>query len=55
MNTPQPAAERSATIGSVAWAIFFIWVGIAMLENFPWGWFLWASASLSWRRSLPAG
>ncbi len=40
MNRPQPAAERSATIGSVAWAIFFIWVGIAMLENFPWGWFL---------------
>ncbi len=38
-----PSPEKNDTarrLGSVAWAVFFIWVGIAMLGNFPWGWFL---------------
>jgi hypothetical protein len=38
-----PLPEKTDTarrLGSVAWAVFFIWVGIAMLGNFPWGWFL---------------
>ncbi len=39
MNT-QTDAEKSGKLGSVAWAVFFIWVGIATLANFPWGWFL---------------
>ncbi len=49
MNSTQPAFgqglsgaenERARQIGSVAWAVFFIWVGIAVLANVPWGWFL---------------
>ncbi len=36
----QPATDKSEKIGSVAWAIFFIWAGIAILANVPWGWFL---------------
>jgi hypothetical protein len=46
MNSTQPtlgegsSAEKSEKIGSVAWAVFFIWVGIAILTNLPWGWFL---------------
>ncbi len=33
-------SERARQIDSVAWAIFFIWVGAAMLAPVPWGWFL---------------
>ncbi len=33
-------AEKSEKISSVAWAVFLIWAGIAMLSNLPWGWFL---------------
>jgi hypothetical protein len=40
MNSTQPDTEKSGKLGSVAWAVFFIWLGIAMLANFPWGWFL---------------
>jgi hypothetical protein len=40
MNNTQPASEKSEKIGSIAWAVFFIWVGIAMLAEVPWGWFL---------------
>jgi hypothetical protein len=32
--------ERSRQIDSGAWAVFFIWVGIAMLAEVPWSWFL---------------
>ncbi len=32
--------DRARQIDSVAWAVFFIWVGIAMLAQVPWGWFL---------------
>jgi hypothetical protein len=32
-----PHARR---IDSAAWAIFFIWVGVAILAHIPWGWFL---------------
>ncbi len=48
MNSTQPAfgqsstqeSERARQIGSVAWAVFFIWVGIDLLAKLPWGWFL---------------
>ncbi len=40
MNGTQPTAEKSEKIGAVAWAIFFIWAGIAILANLPWGLFL---------------
>ena len=32
--------ERARQIDSIAWAIFFIWVGVSMLVPIPWGWFL---------------
>ncbi len=32
--------ERARQIDSVAWALFFIWVGVALLAPIPWGWFL---------------
>lgn len=32
--------ERSRYIDSIAWALFFIFVGIALLLQVPWGWFL---------------
>ncbi len=31
---------RTRHLDSVVWAIFFIWVGFAMLAEMPWGWFL---------------
>ncbi len=40
---PQDASdqhERARRIDSGAWAVFFIWVGIAMLAGVPWSWFL---------------
>lgn len=33
-------SERARQLGAVAWAVFFIWVGIAMLTDMPWGWSL---------------
>jgi hypothetical protein len=33
MNGMQPDTEKSGTLGSVAWAVFFIWVGIAVPER----------------------
>ncbi|WP_316163523.1 hypothetical protein [Bradyrhizobium sp. SZCCHNRI20481] len=45
MNS-QPAFNRGSSteiagqIDAVAWAVFFIWVGIAMLVPVPWEWFL---------------
>ncbi len=38
--------ERGRQIDSVAWAVFFIWVGVAMLAEIPWGWFLIGVAAL---------
>ncbi len=32
--------ERSRQINSVAWAVFFIWVGVVMLAGLAWAWFL---------------
>ncbi len=32
--------ERARQIDAVAWALFFIWVGVGMLAQIPWGWFL---------------
>ena len=46
INSIQPAFnegsanETARRVDSVAWAAFFIWVGIAMLMEMPWGWFL---------------
>ncbi len=46
MNNTQPIlggaspADKSEKIGSIAWAIFFIWAGFAILANMLWGWFL---------------
>ena len=40
---PRSSAEASETarrLDTIAWAVFFIWVGIAMLVAVPWGWFL---------------
>ncbi len=39
-GTSSKASDRARQIDSVAWAAFFIWLGIAMLEQIPWGWFL---------------
>jgi hypothetical protein len=33
-------SEVSQQLGSIAWAVFFIWIGIAALVAVPWGWFL---------------
>jgi len=49
MNRMQPTSgqgsstEKSELIGHLdpmAWAIFIIWIGTAMLVAMPWGWFL---------------
>jgi hypothetical protein len=32
--------ELAGRLDRVAWAIFFIWVGAALLLEIPWGWFL---------------
>lgn len=32
--------ERTRHVDAVAWAVFFIWVGVSMLAHVPWGWFL---------------
>lgn len=31
---------RARQIDSVAWAVLFIWIGVALLAHVPWGWFL---------------
>ncbi len=33
-------SDRAQQLDAVAWAVFFIWVGIAMLAAIPWGWTL---------------
>jgi hypothetical protein len=41
----QQVSDQSAKSGllphldHIAWAIFFIWVGLALLVDLPWGWF----------------
>jgi hypothetical protein len=45
MNTMRPvpqgsSAEKGEMLGAVAWATFFIWIGIVMLANVSGGWFL---------------
>ena len=37
---PRQGNEPAQQLGSIGWAIFLIWIGIAMLGHFPWGWFL---------------
>ncbi len=39
-NREESSVAKSEMIGSVSWAVFFIWVGIVLLANLPWGWFL---------------
>jgi hypothetical protein len=34
------AGGRPRQIDSVTWALFFIWIGVTMLVEVPWGWFL---------------
>ena len=38
--------ERARQLDAIFWAVFFIWVGIAMLAGLPWGWFLLVTAML---------
>ena len=33
-------SELTRHLDSIAWAAFFIWIGIAMLLAIPWGWFV---------------
>lgn len=42
-----PANQSAQRIDSVAWALFFIWLGIAMLAKVPWAWFLAGVGSLT--------
>jgi hypothetical protein len=39
-GSPAETNGRAQQIDSIAWAVFFIWVGVAMLAQVPWGWFL---------------
>ncbi len=32
--------EPAKQLNAIAWAVFLIWVGIAMLADIQWGWFL---------------
>ncbi len=34
------SSERVRQLDAVAWAVFFLWIGVAMLANMPWGWSL---------------
>lgn len=34
------ASKRGRQIDSVAWAIYFIWIGIVILAQISWGWSL---------------
>ncbi len=33
-------SDRARQLDSIAWAAFFIWVGVTMLAQVPWGFFL---------------
>ncbi|MGZ5102438.1 MAG: hypothetical protein ACXWBU_16890 [Usitatibacter sp.] len=39
-GSPDQNSELSRRVDSGAWAAFFIWVGVTMLAQVPWGWFL---------------
>jgi hypothetical protein len=39
-------SEHARQIDSVAWSVFFIWVGLSMLMPIPWGWFLLGVAAI---------
>ncbi len=38
--SPFEKLDSGRKLDSIAWAVFFIWIGIAMLAEIPWGWFL---------------
>ena len=47
-STVQPSYDQRSSgersqlfeqLDTIAWAVFFIWVGIATLFAIPWGWF----------------
>lgn len=33
-------SEQAQHLGTIVWALFFIWAGVAVLTAVPWGWFL---------------
>ncbi len=37
---PVEASGPARYLDSVVWAVLFLWVGVAMLAELPWGWFL---------------
>ncbi len=39
-GSPIEKNELARHLDSIAWAAFFIWIGIAMLAGIRWGWFL---------------
>jgi hypothetical protein len=40
-QSPSDRADPQARqIDAAGWAVFFIWVGVALLAHIPWGWFL---------------
>lgn len=40
-QSPSDRADPQARqIDSAAWAVLFIWIGVALLAHVPWGWFL---------------
>jgi len=39
-GSPTEKSELIRHLDSIAWAAFFIWIGIAMFVVMPWGWFL---------------
>ncbi len=38
-GAPLDVSDRARKLDSIAWAVFFIWVGVAMLAQLAWGWF----------------
>jgi hypothetical protein len=39
-SSPSSQDKRARQIDSAAWAVLFIWVGVVMLADMPWAWFL---------------
>ncbi len=40
MSSPTQENEPASQLNAIAWAVFFVWAGIAMLADIQWGWFL---------------
>jgi hypothetical protein len=61
---PEPAGKKglSEKLDAAGWGLFFIWVGIAFLADFGWGWglvgvaaIILSEAALRWRLGLKVG